>query len=499
MIGKSEMPMVTMDIEPKDKHKEVLFVDVPLHTDQELAYAQLKDAGQNMDLPRGMLSIASTLKGHEVSSEVVPLDAYLYPRIGEFISGETFDSDKFTAAIHEIVDRHVESADPKAVAVSMMYTFAEPTAIELTRYIKAKYPDKRVIVGGNHATFNDLDLLDTENKSGIDIVVRYEGEVTMTELMKELESPDPDLSKVLGISWKDERGNIHQNPPRERADLYQLPPLDYSLINSPEGMDKFNHTAMFVRGCRGNCAFCTSPAYWGRELTEGKVSNLRTELEYLAQNGVLLIGLLDDDILASEQGFELIIDTLKEVKAKYPHVSFIAQTRIVHLRENERAEALLGEMKEAGISKLYLGIESGSQDILNEMGKGYKVEWVEPALRNVKKAGIETGGFWLFGHPGATPEKEAESLQFLERLLSERLLDEIEAHGVVPIPGSRISTDPRVQVFDHDFKHYGFLNNFPVYNLVDPETGKVVMSAKEIKACLDRANEMSEKYVHNTA
>lgn len=489
------------ETEIHENQKDILFFDAPYHTDQELSYSLIKDSGENMDLPRGMLSIASNLKEQGVSADVIPLDSYLYPDRSELMTNGEFDQAKLKEAIEKIIDEKIDKSNPKVVAFGLMYTFVEPIVLQMTRHAKEKYPNKYVIVGGNHATFSDLELLDPENSTGIDIVVRFEGEATTQELMTELSMPSPDLLKVKGISFRDNNGIVHQNEPRDRADLYQMPPLDYSLIDSPEGLDKFNQTAMFLRGCRGNCAFCTSPRYWNRELTRGREKNFEEEIEYLARNGVEIISVLDDDILASEEGFNSIMNSLRKVKAKFPDIKFIAQTRVIHLRDKENPEARekcqnqLTQIHEVGISRLYLGIESGSQEILAEMSKGYKLDWVEQALKNVHGARIETGAFWLFGHPGATAEKEEESLLFMQRILSEGLLEDVEAHCVVPFPGTRISQDPRIQIFDHDKKHYGLLNNYPVYDLIDPETREVTLSAAKIKGFLDRALELRRQYL----
>jgi len=476
----------------------VVFFDPPIHADQELEYSIISDSGKHMDLPRGQLSMASYLRENKVSASVVPMDAYLYPRRGDFIIDGKSDNENFRLALNNLIDEKVEKSNPKVMAFGLMYTFVEPTVLKMTRYAKEKYPDRYVIVGGNHATFSDLDLLDPENETGIDIVVKYEGEETMCELMAELSKESPDLSQILGISYRDNNGGVVQNEARNKADLYALPPLDYGLVETPEGvgMDKFNHTAMFVRGCHGNCAFCTSPRFWDKKVREGKKDNFQAEIEYLAKNGVKSVGLLDDDILASNEGFDLIVGALKEVKQKYPELVFIAQTRVDHLRNKKtECQAWLSEMKEAGISRLYLGIESGSPEILREMRKGYRVEWVEEALKNVKKAGIETGGFWLIGHPGATQEWEGKSVDFMEHLLKDGLLDDVEAHGVVPLPGTKIANDPRIRVIDHDKKHYGFMNNFPVYELIDPETQEVILSREQIYSFLYRTLLLRKKYL----
>lgn len=378
-----------------------------------------------------------------------------------------------------------------------MYTFAEPSVLIMTKYAKEHFPEKPVVVGGNHATFSSDFLLDPKNKTGIDIVVRGEGEWTMEELSIELKKENSDLSKIKGITYRNEVGEIIHNPPRQRGDLSELPPLDYSLVQKPKEIDivNFNHNVMFTRACKGNCAFCASPEMWTRNITETAIKNFESELNFLVENNVRVISILDDDILVEKETFKKIIPTLAAVHEVEPTVKFIAQTRVDHLRNDANPTQTLEKMKQAGIKRLYIGIESGSQKILNEMRKGYKVEWVREACKNIKNAGIEVGGFWLFGHPGATKDEEEKSLTFLEELLQNKLLDDLEPHIIVPFPGTSVAKDPRIQIIDYDKKHYGILNNQPVYNLIDPETGKIELSSQEIRSFLERALVLRKEYL----
>lgn len=493
--------MLQPKIEHKDKEpkepKDIIFIDPPIHTDQELAYSLLDDSLRGQEIPKGAHSMASFLKESDIKSTVITTDPFLKTR--EYSSKTP---DEMSENLKKLLEEKVEHFDSPVVALNLMYTFTEPTVLEMAKFIKERYPEKIVVVGGNHATFTSDFLLDPENRTGIDIVVKGEGEWTVKELMEKVKSGSVNLSDIKGISYLDKDANqVRHNNPRERGDLTTLPPLDYALINKPEEVDisHFNHTVMFARACRGNCAFCTSPEMWKREVTFATIENFQQEINFLIENGIDIISVLDDDVMVSGDVFEKIIQVLIDEKRKHPDIKFLAQTRVDNLRDAKNPEEAIRKMTEAGIKRLYLGIESGSQEILNAMRKGYKVSWAKEACANVKKYSdkqMEVGAFWLFGHPGANLETEEESLRFLEELLKEGLVDDVEIHNTVPFPGTSIDKDPRIRVFDKDLKHYGLLNNYPVYDLVDPENrDKIILSAKQIFEFQQKALEIREKYL----
>jgi radical SAM superfamily enzyme YgiQ (UPF0313 family) len=482
--------------EPKEP-KDVIFIDPPIHTDQELAYSLLDDSLRGQEIPKGAHSIASLLKKSNVKSVVIVTDAFL--KTEEYVSKTPEEMSK---NLKRLLKDKIEHFNSPVIALNLMYTFAQPTVLEMAQFIKEKYPEKIVVVGGNHATFSSDYLLDPQNKTGIDIVVKGEGEWTMKELMEKIKEGNIDLSGIRGISYLDTKTHkVKHNDPRERGNLKTLPPLDYALIHKPEETSilNFNHTVMFARACRGNCAFCTSPEMWNRNSTYATIKNFEQEIDFLVKNGIDIISVLDDDIMVSEEVFDQIIQVLAAEKEKHPEIKFLAQTRVDNLRDAESAKKAMEKMVKAGIKRLYLGVESGSQKILNSMRKGYRVEWVKEACVNVKKYSgnkVEVGAFWLLGHPGANMETEEESLLFLEKLLKEGLIDDVEIHNTVPFPGTAINKDPRIKIFDENLKHYGFLNNYPVYDLVDPnERSRTVLSAEQIFDFQKRALKLREKYL----
>lgn len=137
-----------------------------------------------------------------------------------------------------------------------------------------------------------------------------------------------------------------------------------------------------------------------------------------------------------------------------------------------------------------MDIESGSQEILNDSLKDTKVEWVEPACRLVKDAGIDVGAFWIIGLPGATREREEKSLTFLDRLIEEGLIDDLEAHVFVPLPGStarlskRVSKNIRYDADIDESSRKSYFDSGATYEHTD-EKGEVVLSKADVKDLKD--------------
>jgi anaerobic magnesium-protoporphyrin IX monomethyl ester cyclase len=96
--------------------------------------------------------------------------------------------------------------------------------------------------------------------------------------------------------------------------------------------------------------------------------------------------------------------------------------------------ATAGVMKGAGCRRVYLGLESGSQDTLDLMKKQVTVEEGIRAVHLYREAGIEVAGFFIVGYPGETVSSIEETLGLALALP----LDEISFNVPYPLPGSRL-------------------------------------------------------------
>lgn len=149
----------------------------------------------------------------------------------------------------------------------------------LCHYIKEKY-HLPVVVGGPQATALREDFC---RKSGCDALVRYEGELTLLELMNYFLEDVGDLASIRGISFLD-NGKLITNPERPLIEnLDRLPFIDEDCYLEPR---QFFHglSIMTGRGCPFHCAFCHEGAHT-RKVRFRSVANVLAEIDdYLAKN-----------------------------------------------------------------------------------------------------------------------------------------------------------------------------------------------------------------------
>lgn len=542
--GDARLNPVDTEVElPKEiekKQADIIIFDAPFHSDPELAGQALDDSGMKQEIPRGALSVATLLERHGLDAKVVPTDSFIHAQ-GREKNGEEVD---FKDRIKNAIDKVLEEHNPKVVGISYMFSPTTDSVLFMEKYIKDKYPDTKVIIGGNNATFDEKNkekLLNPETV-GTDAVVNFEGEWTALNLMDAFEKANSegkevDIKAIAGVSyWNGER--VVNNPRRERGNPAEVGPLNYKNVILPEGVKigDFNHYVLFARGCAGRCAFCTSKEFWQNMITSIGLKSFREELETVAgavherEGREKNIGILDDDLLMElwfdadgnivddelqaiekKTVFEIINPVLKGIHEKYPEINFIAQARVGHLRGevdqevekryNPRANTriknpeILTDMKESGINFVLLGIESGNQQILDHSIKQTKKEWVEPACRALQEAKIGVGAFWIIGLPGSTKEGEEESLAFLADLVEKGVVDEIEAHVLVPLPGTLVRKTMKGYKVGDDFDESSskaLFDEEPPYERVDKE-GKTTLSREDIKELFNRTRVLSQK------
>lgn len=546
-----------VDDQEKEHETKILLFDAPFHTDPELRDQALDDSGKKQEIPRGALAVGTLLSKNEFPVEIVSMDSFMNKQIKES-GNEDVTRESFDEIMLENVKELIETKDPKVIGFSYMFLPTKPAVRKMIEFVKQNYPDKVVVVGGNSATFDGKnrkkdeedygmrkELLDP-SQLGVDVIINGEGEWSMLELMESLEDVGGDinrldLEKFKGISyWDKENETVINNQRRERGNPSEIGPNDYELIALPEGttLGDFNHCVLYARGCMGGCTFCSSPQMWRHIVSETGLENYKKELENVVkyvsekEGGDKNIGLLDDDIflelgLDAEGNialddkevvkritvFEIIQPFLQEIKSReeYKDISFIAQTRVGHLRgdidlelekrinpkantQMQNPEEVLRQMKECGVREVLLGIESGSQVILDTINKQTKVEWVRPACQKLHDAGIDVGAFWIVGMPGSTFELERESTEFLRGLVNDGLIDSVETHVFVPLPGTAARENPWI-VCDVDIDQVGpsLFNDQPRFEIINPETGEVVLSKAQIAAYYKETTELCDE------
>ena len=121
------------------------------------------------------------------------------------------------------------------------------------------------------------------------------------------------------------------------------------------------------------------------------------------------------------------LSSRREVRAREAAVPFKIQAR-ADLMSEETVQAL----KTAGCSEVWMGVESGSQAVLNAMDKGLKLAAVHSARERLRKAGIRTCYFLQFGYPGESWEELQQTIALVRRTRP----DDIGISFSYPLPGT---------------------------------------------------------------
>jgi anaerobic magnesium-protoporphyrin IX monomethyl ester cyclase len=308
---------------------------------------------------------------------------------------------------------------PQLVCISS-YTYEIISAGFLAEKIKNFNPSVITIIGGSHISAIPQSTL--EEFKFFDIGVVGEGEETLSALCNAIGNNES-FFNVDGIAYRDVQNKIIVNKEREKVqDLNTLPFPAWDLL--PAAKEYFIQTS---RGCPFNCNFCFNPN--GKKVRIRSVENVMNEIEWLINDfHPERISFGDEAFAANKTYSDDLMNAF--IRNKIGHrVRWDAQTHISFI-----SEPLLLKMKKANIQKLEMGVESGNEELLQNMGKNINKAMVEKTFRLVKKHKIKTGAFFIFGHPDETKSSIWETIRFAIRINPHEPILAI----MVPFPGSKV-------------------------------------------------------------
>jgi radical SAM superfamily enzyme YgiQ (UPF0313 family) len=274
----------------------------------------------------------------------------------------------------------------------------------------------KIIVGGPHPSLSPLNTF--EKCPSIDFIVRGEGEVVINELIEQIltEKFDNQLSGVCSRNGNDFHIN---NEILKVNDFSQLPfpDLSYMPIHNywcPDAVSKPMVTMMTTRGCPYRCEFCSSPAVMGKKVRGWSIEQVISELKYLHfELGVKEISFVDDVFTINRKR---TLELCNEIVKNNIQITWFCNARADHI-DDEIART----MKLAGCHQTYLGFESGSQTILDNIKKGTTIERLVKGAEFLKQNGIGRSIGFVLGLPGENEETVLQSIALAQKLQPERL------------------------------------------------------------------------------
>ncbi|NQU76721.1 MAG: radical SAM protein [Planctomycetes bacterium] len=311
------------------------------------------------------------------------------------------------AAIWQEISQTLAGYAPKVVGISCKsQTFA--SACLVARMVKQVNPQTQVIVGGPHAAMVGPEILSCLD---VDVVVRGEGEQTIIELLDAFRAGRP-LDGIAGIVFR-KNGQVVQNPSRPfLADLDSLcypheaaeeVLHDYALYP----LDGFSHV-FATRGCPYDCFFCGSKNVWGRKVRFRSAENVVEELRRLQRFGLRSVH-FDDDTFGVKPAY--IRQLCDAIRRDCPHLSWSCELHV-----NLVTDQVLAMMASAGCRAIQLGIESGNNEILKQIRKGFSIDKAIAAAEAIGRHGMAVQAFFMVGFPHETEATLTETVTAMKKI-----------------------------------------------------------------------------------
>ena len=326
---------------------------------------------------------------------------------------------------HEKLRAKIASFEPDVVGITSV-TPTIKSALKASHVSKEACPNASVILGGPHVTYMYEQIL--REYPEVDIVVRGEGEQTLPELVRHVANSD-DLQTISGIAFR-KKEQIIRTPDRpliQNLDDLPRPAYHYFSLERYRFWGKIVLPIMTSRGCPFHCAYCVSCRMAGNQYRTRSPKNVVDELEWLKDVHKADAFTFYDDAFTYDKN--RVIEICEEMKARKIAPPWDCQSRVDHI-----SREVLAKMREANCQLIFFGIESGSQKILNAVGKGTTVEQNEKAVMLAKEVGLPVAIAVIFGYPGETMDTLQQTLDFIRRMEPDMLY----ICFATPFPGTEL-------------------------------------------------------------
>ena len=401
--------------------KRVMFIHPPL--DRLMGYTRYY-------LHQGLLSLATVV--HEAGHEVMVYDADYNIDGVSFDAVEKYDnfyssfdvlndsSNVIWKEIAEMVDRY----KPDYVGITVL-TPAIDSVKKVIEIVRGVNPSIKIIVGGTHVSLCPEDLSDLADYS-----ICFEGEDAILQIL------DGNIDRK--IIYGDRIQDINKLP-MPKLDLFynleQYKKRDLSLLISG-------------RGCPNGCKFCDSPQIWKRKVTRKTTDRFVSEIEMIKSDyGVNDFYISDDSFMYDRKWLMDFCDKVKKDEITWRCLGRVDQV----------VPETLDKMHEAGCRHLKLGIESGSQRILDMVNKNLKIDEVLRVSELLEKSKMDWSAFFMIGFPGETEEDIRKTQELMKNLSAKSITVSI----FTPSPGCCLLPPEKLKGIDYQtYSHHSPKNNF---------------------------------------
>ena len=356
--------------------------------------------------------------------------------------GSALDRDRYEVVI---VDGRLES-DPTAallrridtdtVCVGITVLTGAPIrdALAATRAVRAAHPELPIVWGGWHPSLFPAECLDEE---GVTATVAGQGEETFRELVACFEE-GRDLEGLRGCAHRRAGGGVAVEPKRELSALDSFPSHDYGLIDvdryfAAKGRRQLDYISS--QGCRFRCTFCADPYVYERGWTGISAPRMGDELEGLwRRHRFDDLNFQDETYFTHRQRVRAVCEEILRRGLRFTWAATMRADQGVRLDDREWALC-----KRSGLRRAMVGVESGSQAMMDWLQKDIRLEQVFETAELMVRHGVAGIFPFIVGFPDEPDESVEATLAVIKRLRRMSPDFEVSVYFYQPYPGSPIA------------------------------------------------------------
>lgn len=337
------------------------------------------------------------------------------------------------AALAARIEARAGGPDPvRLVAFTVMPGPQLVSAVPLARRLKERYPGLPIVWGGNFPSLYPAPVL---NSPYVDWMVRGPGEFTFLELLDVI-AGRRDPATVLGLAYREPDGTFRINPERPWVGPDELPPPPYHRID----VDDYLHPTFLGRrsgvyqasiGCPYGCSFCGVISVLGSRQKQQSPARTVEHLSFLAREHRMdSVHFYDNNFFLTEEHARELAERLVPLGLRW-----WCEARVdALLRFSDDTWRLL---RRAGLTMVFCGAESGSDEVLRKMNKRITTEQIYEVAKRTREHGIIPEFSFVFGDPDEPAREIENTLAFVRRLKKANPRMELITYFYTPTPQRR--------------------------------------------------------------
>jgi len=350
------------------------------------------------------------------------------------LSASTFLSEQYKVKIidqrfnnwKKILLKELKS-DPLCVGVTSITGKQIKSALEVSQLVKEK-SNSKLIWGGVHSTLLPEQTL---KNSLIDYVVSGEGEKILYNLVNSIDKGSP-LENVKGISFK-KKNIIKRNKEEARIDINNID-VPFNLIKVKKYIKKSKATTLETsRGCGLGCSFCIKSKYKWIGKSPEKMIDIVNKI--VNDYRVKRIWFADDNFFFNLNRIKIFSDNImkENISLKWD----VPGTTLNTLKQMDHK--FINKLEKAGCDRLYVGAESGSDNILKMLHKKTTNQEILDINKKFKRSNIKLVYNFMLGFPGESSDDVKETIRLMYRLKKENKNTMISPlYFYTPYPGTEM-------------------------------------------------------------